>query len=273
MSAPLPIAILLPHAGLAVPPELVDRLALDEAALFHEADAYTDLIYDFRGRVARWLRFPYARALVDVNRSDSDNHTRPGDGIVKRQTSYGRPVYRPGCEPDPALERALIRRYWQPWHQQLAAIAADPAIRLVLDCHSMAAIGPDAYGDPGALRPRACVANLGDEQAEPVFWRPVTAPPELTRQLAEAIGRALADLPALTPTGPAVAVNRPFAGGWNLWAHGGKAQPWLMIEISRGLYIGAQHDRAPIVPPDGERIAVLRERLWAAITSALSITQ
>lgn len=270
MTAPLPIAILLPHAGLAVPPELEGRLALDETALFHEADAYTDHIYDFRERVAHWLRFPYARALVDVNRNDSDNHTRPGDGIIKRQTSYGRPVYRPGYEPDPDLERALIRRYWQPWHQQLAAIAADPAIRLVLDCHSMAAVSPDAYGDPGAVRPRACVANLGDARAEAVFWRPLTAPPELTRRLAAAIGQALVDFPALTATGPAVAINHPFAGGWNLWAHGGKAQPWLMIEISRGLYIGAQNDRVPIVPPDMERIAALRERLWEAITTVMA---
>lgn len=270
MSVLLPIAILLPHAGLAVPPELADRLALDEAALFHEADAYTDRIYDFRGRVVRWLRFPYARALVDVNRRDGQNHTRPGDGIIKTQTSYGRPIYRPGCEPDPELERLLIRRYWQPWHQQLAAIATDPTIRLVLDCHSMAASGPNAYDDPGAIRPRACVANLGDREAAAVPGRPLTAPPALAQRLAQALGQALNDFPALTPTGPTVALNHPFAGGWNLWAHGGKAQPWLMIEISRGLYIGAQNDSSPIVPPDEARIEALRETLWQAITTVMA---
>jgi formiminoglutamase len=261
----LPIAILLPHAGLETPPEVAGRLAIGEREIFHEADIYTEAIYDFRDRVRHWLAFPYARAVVDVNRSNGSHHTRPGDGIVKRKTSYGARVYRPGAEPDAGLENSLVERYWRPWHQQLAALAADDRVKLVIDCHSMAAAGPGHYHDPGAVRPRACVANLGDQEAEAAGRRRLTAPPSLARALAAELGKRLAGLPALAPTGPAAALNQPFAGGWDIWAHGGKRQPWLMIEISRGLYVGPQDASASISPPRRREIGDLRDAIWQAI--------
>lgn len=261
----LPIAILLPHSGMQIPPEVSGRIALSERDLFHEADIYTDLIYDYRDRVRHWLCFPYARAILDANRSNGHSHSRPGDGIVKTQTSYGARVYKPGAEPDAGLERRLIERYWQPWHQQLAALASDKTLELVIDCHSMAAYGPGHYDDPGAIRPRACVSNLGDENGEAAGHRHLTAPPPLTRSLAHYLGECLADLPALTPASPAASVNQPFAGGWDIWAHGGKRQPWLMVEISRGLYVGAQDAAAPVSPPRRHEIEVLRDRIWQAI--------
>lgn len=272
MPARLPIAILLPHCALDLPVELRERVSLSECDLFNEADIYTERIYDFRDEVASWLVFPYSRAVIDVNRSTGHHHNRPGDGIVKTQTSYGIPVHHPGRAPDPALERALIERYWRPWHQQLAALAADPHIRIVIDCHSMAAAGPGHYDDPGVCRPRACVANLGDPLAEPVPGRRrPTAPPALTRDFAAELGRGLADLPALAPVGGDVGINTPFAGGWDIWAHAGRAalghppQIWLMVEISRGLYIGPQACNSPVCPPNRPSIDTLRERLWQAI--------
>ena len=272
MPARLPIAILLPHCGLDVPRELLGRVSLNACDLFNEADIYTDLIYDFRDEVACWLTFPYARAMIDVNRSTGHNHSRPGDGIVKTQTSYGIPVHHPGQAPGAELEHSLIDRYWRPWHQQLATLAADPRIRLVIDCHSMAATGPGHYDDPGARRPRACVANLGDHLAEPALGRRhPTAPPALARDFAAKLGRGLADLPTLAPASRDVGINTPFAGGWNIWAHAGKSvfghppQVWLMVEVSRGLYVGPQACDSPVRPPNRPLIDTLRARLWQAI--------
>lgn len=268
-TARLPIAVVIPHAGLALPPEVAGRVALSAAQIFNEADAYADLLYDFRGRVLHWVCFPYARAVVDVNRPDDPARTRPGDGIVKRQTSYGAPVFRPGLAPDAALERQLIARYWQPWHAQLAAIAADPQVRLVIDAHSMAATGPTLYDDPAAARPRVSVSNLGrpDGTAHPA--RPLSAPPELARQLAAALAAALADLPVLAVPGREVAINQPFYGGWDLWAHGGQQQPWCMVEVNRALYVGQQDGETPVSPPRLAYIEPLQERLWQGFVAGV----
>lgn len=262
--AVLPIAIVLPHPGRDIPPELSGRIALTPEQIFNEADVYTDLIYDFQDQVLHWVRFPYARAILDMNRPDDPNQTRPGDGIVKRQTSYGDPVFRPGHEPDPALERTLIDRYWRPWHQQLAAIAADKRVKWVIDAHSMAAIGPGNYDDPGRTRPRVSAANFGNEQGEAGPF-PLTAPPSFVRTLATRLGEALADLPGLAPTGRDFAINSPFYGGYDLQAHGSQPQPWLMIELNRALYIGEQEGNSPIVPADPGRIQLLRQRIWQTL--------
>ncbi len=267
----LPIAIIIPHAGLAVPPELAGALALSDAQIFNEADAYADRLYDFRKHVLAWEAFPWSRAVLDVNRPLEHALNRPGDGIVKRRTSYGAEVWRPGKAPDPALEAALIDRYWRPWHAQLAAIAADPRVQLVIDGHSMAAIGPDAYNDPAQARPRVAVANWGDARGESLPGeRPVTAPPALARWWSAHLGALLADVPARAAIGAPIGLNHPFKGGAGLRLHGGARQPWLMVEVSRALYIGDQGGGTPAVPADDGALAALRERLWQGIVQLVA---
>lgn len=268
MTDPLPIAIILPHAGYRIPPELSGRVALTEAQVFNEADAYADQLFDFRDRVRHWLCFPYARAVIDVNRLPDVAANRQGDGIVKRRTSYGAPVYLPGQEPDAALEQALVARYWRPWHQQLAAVAADEQVRLVIDAHTMAAMGPSQYDDPAQARPRLMLGNWGDANGEqrPGFASP-TAPASLMRQWAETMEPLFTDFPLLVESGAVVALNHPFYGGADLRLHGGRWQPWIMMEISRALYVGAQDGDTPIVAPDPWRIAEIRARLWRGISA------
>ncbi len=275
MNEKLPIAILLPHASLDIPPELDGRITLTPEQIFNEADAYTDRIYDFRDHVLYYEVFPYARALVDVNRpANSALLKRQGDGVVKRFTSYGAAVYHLQMEPEESLERYLINRYWQPWHDRLARIAADPRVKLVIDCHSMAAQGPAKYDDPGRLRPCVEVGNLGDIYGNlyPPRGR-ISAPPQVTRALAEALGDSLADVAALTEVGAYTAVNTPFWGGWDLWLHSASPQPWLMIELNRALYIGDQTGDSPVVGLDNGRITDLRQRIWQAIETIVPLVK
>jgi len=268
----LPIAIDIPHSGLEIPPELVDRVALTEEQIFNEADVYTDLIYDFRDRVAEWHVFPYARTILDVNRPNMPMpQLKDGDGIVKRQTSYGTPVYHDGAEPSPELEAQLIEKYWKPWHDKMAQLSANEEIKLVLDCHSMAAIGPSAYMDPSQVRPRITASNLGDDDGNAkADGPPLTASPDLTRLIAQKFGEALADIPDLAPSSAPYGVNKPYSGGPIIWMHGGKTQPWLMIELSRATYIGEQTGDSPVTPPKIETITRIRENLWAAIEAIVA---
>lgn len=261
-----PLAIVNPHSGLAVPPELEGRLALTETQLFNEADIYAERIYDYADDVLYSLTFPIARAIIDVNRPDDPERTRPGDGIVKRQTSYGAPVFLAGAEPDEALERLLIDKYWRTWHEQLAAIAADPAVKLVIDAHTMAAAGPTTYGDPGERRPRIAVCNFGDHEGRPFSETPLTAPPELMQEMARLLKRPFSQLIPLAETGPAVAINHPFKGGMDIAAHGGKQQPWVMVEISRAMYVGDQTGETAVSPPNETAIGALRQAFWEVLT-------
>ncbi len=265
----LPIAVIIPHGGLDIPPEIADRIALTPAQIFNDADAFTSDIYDYRDRVLHWQAFPIARALIDVNRMPGEHKTaRIGDGMVKRQSSYGADVYKPDCEPDADLEQQLIARYWQPWHDSLRAIGENPDIKLVIDGHSMAATTPTAYGDPSFRRARITASNRGNRRGEVRDGdTPISAPPALTRRFSRLLGEAVVDIEPLTQTGVLCDVNIPFWGGRTITAYRRPDQYWLMIEVNRGLYIGDQTGSSPIVVPAAERIALLRERIWEAIAT------
>ncbi len=268
----LPIAIILPHSAETIPPELRDRLALTQREIFNEADIYTDIIFDFRDRVTHWLRFPYARAVIDVNRPNDHEKTRPGDGIIKHRTSYGAETYIAGQAPDRILERRLIDRYWRAWHQQLQAIANNPHIKLVIDAHSMAAVGPSLYDDPSQARPKIGLCNLGDFSSH---REPNRNRLSLSRQhmldICSYTEPLVADLPTLAPVIPHVSINYPYWGGWDLWASSGKRQPWLMIELSRALYLGEQGGDSPMHPPNMAYIEPFRERVWQIIVKLFEL--
>ena len=269
MTTKLPIAIILPHAALDTPPEFVGRLALNERDIFNEADVYTDILFDFRDRVTHWVRFPYARGIIDVNRpQDPALLKRVGDGAIKDITSYGRPVFKPGLHPDLREEREIIHRYWHPWHEQLAAIAANPAIKLVIDAHSMAARGPRKYDPQQKLRPRACVSNLGDARGNPNGLAGVTIAPADLRFLGKEVQQRFAKVEPLCQIAisHSVPLNTPYSGGWDMKEHGLEGQqPWAMIEVSRALYVGPQTEESPVQPPRMDKIIPLRQALWEAI--------
>ncbi|MEL6527284.1 MAG: N-formylglutamate amidohydrolase [Chloroflexota bacterium] len=273
MSKSLPIAIVIPHAGLAIPPELAEHVALTEEQIFNEADAYTDLLYDFRRRVAQWHSFPYARAILDVNRpKDAHAMIRAGDGFVKQRTSYGANVFKDGFVPDDALVQTLIANYWQAWHDTMASLAEDDSIKLVIDAHSMAGHAPQGYDATQAVRPRVALCNLGDEDGNPRDETGhLSAPPELVREAGAIFGEVLSGIDDVSATSAPYAVNKPYYGGPILWLHGGKAQPWLMIELSRATYIGAQTGDSPVVPADMARIAQIREQLWQGIERVVDL--
>ena len=273
MTKKLPIAIIIPHGGLAIPPELEGRVALTPEQIFNEADAYVDEIFGFRDRVLHLMTFPYARGILDVNRPDDASlHHRLGDGALKLQSSYGVPVFHKGQEPDVELVNTLITKYWRPWHEKLTAIVDDPDVKLVIDCHSMAAMGPDAFDDPSALRPRVSSSNLGDERGEGrESWGHITAAPAATRFFGERMAELLADIPDLTETGAPYAINAPYLGGWAMRLYGGVYRPWLMVELSRGLYIGKQDSDTPIVPPNQALLKAIGDRVWQAIEAVLPL--
>jgi N-formylglutamate deformylase len=294
MPKPLPVILSIPHAGLAAPPPVRDRMEIDERAIYNECDLWADQLYDFaspdllpltpsegRHGVLATITTPIARALVDVNR-EPDDLANP-DGPVKAVTSYGAPLYHTPL--DESTQRALLENYWQPFHNQLAAALDQFAgqARLLLDCHNMAQIGPTAYSYAGAARPLICLANLGDNQGEP---RPdpgwTSCSPPLLRQAAAVADELFADLPLLEPTGddapPVVALNWPFSGGTIIrrYARTATGTPWLptiMVEVNRGLFVGNQTAATAIRPPNLERIQAIRRRLYRWVLAVVDLVE
>ncbi|MCB9136748.1 MAG: N-formylglutamate amidohydrolase [Caldilineaceae bacterium] len=292
---PLPIVQSCPHAGLGVPAEIRDKIAITSVDLYNDSDLWADLHYDFahadlapltppgctRGTLAM-VKMPIARALIDVNRHP-DDLSNP-DGPVKLLTSYGRTIYK---EPPPySLQVELLNRYWHAYHLELRSALQNHLgeMKLFLDCHSMAQHGPSSYNYPNAVRPLISLSNLGDAHGEPAEeGGVVSCPGWFIRRAAQIADDLFHDLQLLEPTPgvtpPTVAINWPFRGGYIVEQYtrpgylatdrsnsGIELPPAMLVEVNRGLFVGDQNADTPISPPNHARIALIRERLylWAA---------
>jgi N-formylglutamate deformylase len=209
----LPLLLSVPHAGQRIPTEMRDLCILGEEDIRRDSDEGAAEIYlPLRKRVAALITTDVARAIVDMNRGETD---RRRDGIIKTHTCWDVPIYR--RPPSEKRIRELIRRYHRPYHLGLSHHAAGK--KLGLDCHTMAAVGPPVGPDPGQKRPRICISNADG-----------TCPQDWIRSLAGYLAEAF---------GGEIALNHPFRGGYIIRSHAGEL-PWVQLEFSREDFLVAE---------------------------------
>jgi formiminoglutamase len=226
----LPLLISVPHAGLAVPPEVAGINMLTPQEIAEDGDEGAAEIYSLlKDKVAHFVTADIARAFVDLNRA-ADDFSR--DGVVKTHTCWDVPVYH---EPLAAmLIETLLEKYYRPYHARLSKLA-NQGVKLAIDCHTMAAIGPPVGPDAGAERPVICLGNINGKSC-PSKW-------------IEGLQKCFAE-----EFDGQVAVNEPFAGGFITRSHC-QEMPWIQLELSRAPYASSAEK--------GRRVSVALEK-WCS---------
>lgn len=247
-STRLPFVVSIPHGSLEIPADIAGRLALDDAAVFADADPYTADIYDIGDAVEEVLTAQVARAVVDLNRAPEDRPPENPDGVVKTRTCHDVAVWRSPSDPSEDLTDALIARWWRPYHELLVAASCRPGVVAGLDCHSMAATAPPIAPDTGG-RPLFCVSDRDG----------TSAPPSFTAVVAAALAEAFEVDPAR------VARNRPFLGGGIVARHGMRPVPWVQVEMNRRLYLADPWFDPGTRTVDPTRLEDLRARFAHAL--------
>lgn len=218
---PLPLVLSVPHAGLEVPDPLAADCLLDPRQIAADGDVEAEETYLPLGvGVARLVSTPIARAVLDMNRPESD---RTKDGVVKTHTCWDEEVWRGGGLGSEEAEW-LLEAHHRPYHRQLTEAAAIPGIRFGIDAHTMAAIAPPVAPDPGQERPAACLSNA--EGTCPLSWLEI---------LAEALRARLGE----------VRINDPFRGGFITRRHATE-MPWMQLELARGGPHGVEAKREAV---------------------------
>ena len=226
------VIVASPHSGRNYAPELMERSALDLAALRGSEDAFVDDLYAAAPEYGAPLvcaEFP--RVFVDVNRGEweldpamfadslppqADRHSRraaSGLGVVPRIGADGRNIHAGKL---PYLEaRRRIDTLYRPYHdalaEEVALTRAQHGVALVIDAHSMpnkGAGGADVV--IGDLHGRACAPEVSD-----------------------------AAIAILTELGFVAVRNKPYAGGHTTERYGrpGAGLHGLQIELNRSLYM------------------------------------
>jgi len=240
----LPFFISIPHGGTETPDEVKDRICISHSDVLEDGDTFTREIYDLSDDVQQVLKANIARAFVDLNRAEDDLPPENPDGVVKSKTCYSKQIYIPGLEPDGPIIKELLVRYHRPYHGAIRKILGQPetGIVLALDCHSMAAVGPDIAPDTGRKRPALCLGNRHGETC--------------SNETAKLFAVCLRESFNLQDSD--VTLNRPFSGGYITRMHGGRPIPWIQIEMSRDLFLRPPYFDAKTWDIDKSRLGEIR---------------
>jgi N-formylglutamate amidohydrolase len=233
----VPLVFNSPHSGRIYPSTFLAASKLDPHTLRRSEDAFVEELFGFVTDLgAPLLHAHFPRAYLDVNREPYEldpilfrdglphyANTQSvrvvgGLGTIARIVSESDEIYREPLAVEAALER--INRLYSPYHETLAALLLEAkrefGLAVLIDCHSMPS---SPIADRGASRPDFV---LGDRFG-------TSCNGELTRLAAS----------KLEALGYAVALNKPYAGGYITEHYGRphKAQHVLQIEINRALYM------------------------------------
>lgn len=247
---PLPVLLSIPHGGDQTPPELMDNSVISKQAMLADSDLFTRKIYGIKDDVAFMVDTCIARVFIDLNRAPSDVPPYNPDGVIKTHSCHGVAIYRHDLWKDSVLVNKLLKQYYSPYHQKIQSILEQHQnLELMLDCHSMEAVGPAIGPDQGVERPLICLGSRFGESCDP----------SKTQRMAFALRRAfeLKD--------DQLTIDHPFAGGYITQHYGNNPLPCLQIELNRKLYLeGARYDGQSFqINP--EKIAELKQKFRAAL--------
>ncbi len=262
-----PVVISVPHAGRDYDAGLIADAAvgIDRLRLLEDRHAER-LVEKAMVTGATIFTATRPRAWLDLNRDPREidmgmvtgtlpgarpsARTRAGLGLVPRRLGNGPELWRRKL--DATEIEARISDHHRPWHAALDA-ALDAALALhgsaiLLDCHSMPPLRPDAGGMRADL-------VIGDRHGR-------SASEGLVARI-EMVARA---------AGLRVARNSPYAGGHALDRHGRPEAGVhaIQIEICRSLYLDAALDH--LGPGLGAMQELIAE-IHAALADAISPTR
>ncbi len=117
-----PVLVSVPHAGTHVPDEIAAHMTKEGRALpdtdWHVEKLYAGVTRHGAGLIAA----THSRYVVDLNRDPAGKPLYPGADnteVVPTRTFASTPIWSTGPSQAEIAER--VRRYWQPYHDALAA--------------------------------------------------------------------------------------------------------------------------------------------------------
>ena len=145
-----PLLISFPHVGTHLPPALAARLT-PKARQVWDTDWHLPRLYDFAQALgASTLVATHSRYVIDLNRPPDGSSLYPGQqttGLCPTEDFDGESIYLdPADAPDDAEVVARRDRFWQPYHDQLAAelarLRAQHGAVALWDAHSIRSVLP-----------------------------------------------------------------------------------------------------------------------------------
>ncbi|MGO9713441.1 MAG: N-formylglutamate amidohydrolase [Polyangiaceae bacterium] len=174
-----PVLVEVPHAGLALPPDVLAQIDVPASSLARDADLYVHELYadaPLEGATLLWGTL--SRYVVDLNRAEDDFDAESVEGgpagakaprgVIWRVSGEGGRVFAAPL-PRAELERRLAA-YHRPYHAEVRRIVAEKISRfgvaVILAGHSMPSHARWATGEIGPARADVVPGTRGRTTAD-----------------------------------------------------------------------------------------------------------
>ena len=159
-----PVLILVPHGGYRIPEELEEVVSLDNNDLLLSADTGANDIFAFD--TCTVLNTHLSRLFVDLDRAPLDLNLRSSDGVMKTHSFFGYNIFEGELFPDHIAIANILKRHYAPFYDAVRKILSTGEIKLVMECHTVAAVGPRDAADRDIPRPLISVSRFREAKDE-----------------------------------------------------------------------------------------------------------
>ena len=246
----LPLLLSIPHGGMDIPSELINKVSIDQYDIFHNSDACTLELFDHSDKIAEVVSTNVSSAIIDVDRSKAALPPAEADGVVKLKTSQGKDVYYEDISTDQDFINKLIENYYEPYHRKIAYRLKEKEIKLAIDCHTMDNVAPDTAEDANQTRP---LISIGNHHGKSCDY-------EILERLADCIQVTfnIGDMD--------VAINKPADGGYITKKYGNNPVPFIYLAINKSLYLQDQYFNPDQLKVKQSRIDDLKNRFLDSLS-------
>ena len=254
-----PILIIVPHGGYQIPEELSEISAVDDFSLFIEADTCANEIFDLRQSVAAVVNSRISRLFVDTDRPYSALPKKETDGVIKTLSLSGKQVFTDKCFPDDIAVSAIIKRYYESFHETIREILETGEIKLIIDCHTVMPIGPKNAKDADMPRPIISVENR--------IIKNGNIARTCSDNMAEAFLKVLEDSFTKEKDG----IDNPYifkkevCSGYIMEEYGQSRINMLRLNISKSLFLNEKHFSLDFMKVDELRLAEINRKIKNAL--------
>lgn len=253
----LPFVISVPHCSQGVPVDIQNTLALDEQQVLESVDFGTLEIFG-KAPALEVVAAQWSRLIADLNRGPDQLDPK---GVAALTDYHGRPIYKPGMEPDRQTIADRVAQYHQPYHSRLLRAVENRRAIGIIDGHSLNGVGPVDSPDPHQRRKDVILSNNGDLEGRS---NPASGPATCTRDQLLTFSRAFQN------QGFSVSLNWPYQGGYIINRFGrlfaGDHRLAVQIELNQNLYM-----LPGSLEPDRNRVSDTARRVVSALEEVAAI--
>lgn len=260
MGTKLPILIIIPHGGLQIPSELDEYTTIDKFDILFSSDICANEIFSLSKDMLTVIDTNIARIFVDLDRPPLiEGAGSDPDGVIKRETRNGKTIFSEDTFPDELAVKNILKRHYSPFHQTIEKIIRTGEIRLIVECHTMMAVGDKYAPDPGKPRPIGTVCNEYREDNR------------MKKSCDDTVANLFLDSMKRAFTGERITVverfslNNPPFNGYILRTYGAGKIPMLRFSLSRALFFNEEHFSYDFLKVDELRIEELKKKFREGI--------